>query len=147
MKLSAGLLAAALALVAFTPARAAKIEEQISPASAEQEGFTVTAAERENGMVRFTVTRDIAKAHWAGRDATLEVRGEGGTLLATCRLEPERNRAKNTVSYWFDLAKAQVASTVVTVAEIQTAGNKEDGEKLLGGGTFFRIRVAEFARK
>lgn len=143
MRLRTGTVTTALAILLCTQARALKVLERITPQNAERAGFAVTVKPREDGTVRFTVTREIAKARWPGRDATLEVRGEGGPLV-TCPVAGHRDRAKNAISYWFDLAKDRIPNAVLTVTEVQTAGNKEDGEKLVGGGTYYELRLADF---
>jgi hypothetical protein len=146
MKRQALGLIAALTLAVCTQAYALKRLMRVSPANAPQVGFTVTTKERDDGTLRFTVTRDLAKATWPGRDATLEVRGENGPLV-TCRLDPERDRHRNTVTYSFDLARDRIAASTLTVAEIQTAGGREDGEKLVGGGSIYEFRLADFTHR
>jgi hypothetical protein len=126
-------------------ALAVKISAQVSPKSAASQGFTVTTAAREDGTVRFTVVRDLSKARWHGRDATLEVRGDAGLQLR-CRLEPEKSRRKNTVTYWFDLTRERIPQSTLTIAETQTADNDAESVKLIGGGTYYEFLLAEFAR-
>lgn len=143
MKLRAALGATAFSLALGVPAWAVKVREQVSPRTAAGQGFAVTTAAREDGTVRFTVVRDLSKARWHERDATLEVRGQTGPLLR-CRLEPEKSRRKNTVTYRFDLSRDRIPHASLTVAEIQTSGDDEDGVKLIGGGTYYEFLLAEF---
>ncbi|HLJ53750.1 MAG TPA: hypothetical protein VKT77_01860 [Chthonomonadaceae bacterium] len=127
-------------------ARAEKVGVQVTPASATAAGFAVTVAPREGGTLRFTIVRDATKADWPARDAWLDVRG-GGTLLATCPLKESRPTKPKLVAYSFDMSREAAEGSALTVTEVQTADGKPDGEKILGGGTFYHFRLADFIQQ
>ena len=138
--------AAILCVATMSMARAEKVECKIGPSNAAAEGFTITVKPRENGLFRFTIVRDITKAQWHGRDATLQVR-QSGRLIATCPLNPDKRAGNQKVTYWFDIAQDRAAESHLTITEIQTAEGKEDGEKLLGGGTYYEFSLTDFMTK
>jgi hypothetical protein len=146
MKTSKQIISAAAAIVCLalvSLARAEKIECKVGPSNAASEGFTVSVKPKESGLFRFTVTRDLSKAQWHGRDATLQVR-QNGRLIATVPLNADKKSATKKVVYWFDIAQDRAAESHLTITEIQTAGGTEDGEKLLGGGTYYEFNLADF---
>src|SRR4051812_33152090 len=111
--------AAAILFIAITTnARAVKTECKIGPSNAAAEGFAVAVKSSDSGLFRFTITRDITKAQWHGRDATLLVR-QSGRLIATCPLNADKKIGRQIVMYWFDLAKDRAAESHLTITEIQ----------------------------
>jgi hypothetical protein len=136
-------MAAMLCLAVGAIARAEKIECRLGPSNAAAEGFAVTVKPRDDGLFRFTIVRDITKAQWHGRDATLKLR-QSGRLIATCPLNADKKTGDHKVTYWFDIAQDRAAESHLTITEIQTAQGKEDGEKVLGGGTYYEFNLADF---
>lgn len=143
MKRRALLALAAVGLLASLPAQALKLEQEVTPRNIQELGFTLTANRKEDGMLAVRVTRDPAKAQWTGRYAILEVRGETG-VLAKCELVGELTgeKEKKLVTYHFDLSPESFQQSHLRVAEVQTGPG---GEQLIGGGTFYEFRLAEFA--
>jgi hypothetical protein len=137
-----------LTLFLCAPALAVKVEHEMTPANSEWQGFALATRLRDDGSILVSVTRDTAKAHWPKRDGALEIYGDAGRIV-WCRLEPKRvtGKEKNLVRYEFIVSEKHLTNTVFTVAEVQTADGEEDGEQVLGGGDFFRFRMADFAQK
>jgi hypothetical protein len=108
------------------------------------EGFEVETVQRDNGTIGFTVTRDPAKARWQGRDGLLEVHGKDG-LIGECYVEGKEEDGK--IRYWFALKPENLEYSLFTIAEIQTGEVNGKQEKLLGGGTYYRMRLKDFQPK
>jgi hypothetical protein len=142
MKTRLLLACAPLLLLAALPTLAEKLLAQVTPGTAAGEGFTVRQARRDNGMVEFRITRDVTKATWPGRHAYLEVRGESG-LIAECSVEPDRR--KDLITYRFSIAPQNIRYSHFTVTEVQTDPNNAEGPELIGGGTYYEFRLADFA--
>jgi len=142
----AGLVLATAFLATGMLAWAEKIQCNVVPSNAAAAGFAVSVKPRENGMLRFTIVRDLAKAQWHGRDATLQVR-DSGKLVVTCPVSVPRERGGKSITFWFDLSQDRADESHLTVTEIETAEGKEDGEKLLGGGTYYEFKLADFVCK
>lgn len=128
----------ALGLLLALPAHALKVKEAVTPQSMREQGFTFSATRKEDGMLSVRITRDPAKARWTGRSAHLEVRGESG-ILAKC--EPVGETKNKLVTYRFDLSPESFRHSFFTVAEIQTGPSNEI---LIGGGTYYEFRLADF---
>ena len=103
------------------------------------------AENQKDGMVQFTLTRDLSKARsfppasdlQVTRSATLQVFGKSG-LLAKCDVVP--NKQQNTITYRFVIARDYVAESHFTLAEIDDY--KDQTQKgLLGGGAFYEFRL------
>ncbi len=139
------LIACAALLACAGPANAVKVLSEVNPKNAASEGFAVTTVRDDRGMLDFRVTREVAKARWQGRSANLEVRGAKG-LIARCGVEPlARNGRDGTVTYRFQLAPEQAMHSKLTVAELQTDPANPDGRQLIGGGTYYEFRLADWA--
>jgi hypothetical protein len=105
------------------------------------DGFEVETVKRDNGTIGFTVTRDPTKARWHGRDGRLEVHGKDG-LIAECYVEGKEEGGK--IRYWFAVMPDHLEFSSFTIAEIQTGEVDGRQEKLLGGGTYYRMRLKDF---
>ena len=145
---------AVLAVVLFlapAEAHALKISAQMAPDNLQQSGFSMKVEHRKDGMVEFTLSRDLSLARsfapdsdlQLARSATLEVRGTSG-LLAKCEVKP--NQQKNTMTYRFVIAQDCVSDSHFQLAEIDDYKD-QTREHLMGGGTFYEFRLALFAAK
>jgi hypothetical protein len=134
-------LASAALLLACLPAFAEKEAVQVTPRGLEGYGFTLSTSKRENGTVEFRITRDLAKARWQGRSAYLTVQGEVGPIVE-CELAADKR--KNTLHYRFNIAPQQVRSSRFTLWEVQADPTRPDEEKIIGGGTIYEFRLADF---
>lgn len=140
-----------LALIPAGRAGAVKVRVDLTPENLAAHGFAVTTAERKDGTVRFTLTRDLARARsfpadselHVARSATLRIQDEQ-RLLATCELAGEAG--KGTVVYRFDLRPELVASSHLTIAEIDEFKDP-DREKLPGGGRYFELPLGKLAKR
>lgn len=149
MKIRVLVACAGLLLVFAGVAYAVKLQVQVSPQSAQESGFSVTADSREEGLVDYTITRDLSKVRAFPADSSLEIRrfatleicGDSG-LIARCQIEAERE--KDVLTYRFTLARSAVAHSHFTVAEIDDYKNTEGREHLLGGGTFYEVDLVNF---
>jgi hypothetical protein len=125
-------------------ALAVKTEMQMSPKNLKHAGFTLNMKTRDDGSILVTITRDTSKAHWPKRDGALEILGESERIV-WCRLEPKKHKEK--VTYEFIVSPKRLPDAIFTIGEVQTADGKEDGEQVLGGGDYYRFRLADFAQK
>jgi hypothetical protein len=139
MKTRTLLASAALVLLAALPALALKLLVHLTPRNLAAQGFAVRANKQENGTIEFRVTRDLSKSHWPGRSAMLEIRGTGTSTVRRL-LEPEKR--DNTLTYRFEIAPADAARATLTISEVQT---DRYGNKLVGGGTIYEFRLADYA--
>jgi hypothetical protein len=137
-----------LLFLASTEAYALKLMHEVTPDNLQPLGFSLKAENVEDGMIRFTLTRDLSKARSFPADSDLRVRrsgtlavfGEAG-LLTQCEVEP---RSKNQIiTYRFSIARNCVAASRFTLAEIDDYKDELE-EGLIGGGTFFEFRVGQF---
>jgi hypothetical protein len=142
MKRRALLIGAAGVLTCATAAWALKVEVQMTPRNLRSEGFKIKA-DRDGDEVKFVVERDLKKSTWAGRSGHLSLPADGGKSKDT-RIMPEEKDGIQT--YRFTVPKGQMPAAIFTVTEIQTVGNKPDGEALIGGGTYYRFRLADYTR-
>jgi hypothetical protein len=134
---------------------AAKTETRMSPKTLEPLGFVLTTKTRDNGSILVTITRDKTKAHWPSRDGVLEIYAQqrGEIPIVWCRLEPTRSRGlsreqkKDLVGYEFIVSPKHLDDTWFTVGEVQTADGEEDGELVIGGGDYYRFKIADFVEK
>lgn len=143
---------AVAALLIGTNALAEKERVNVGPENLKDAGFTVNATKRDDGMIDVTVTRDLSKARTFDaasdielvRSATLEVNGPGATRVS-CNLEPQA--AEGAVSYRFRLAPDNLAHSRLTVSEIDDYKKSLKREHLIGGGTFFEIKLSDVIRE
>jgi hypothetical protein len=77
------------------------------------------------------------------RTATLEVWGAAGVVVR-CDLAPEQT--KGSVVYRFEIAADHLAESQVTIAEIDDYKANERLEHLIGGGTFFELRLGDVVK-
>jgi hypothetical protein len=129
----------AAVLLAALPAGAAKILIPMSPRNLESEGFSLNVKTRDDGTLGFEIARDPAKARWQGRDGHLDVYGADGKI-ASCIVQAEKKRDR--LVYWFAIAPQYLPRSRFTLWEVQT--DSTTGEKLLGGGTLYEFRLADF---
>jgi hypothetical protein len=145
------LVPAALVLLIAQEALAVKTEMRMSPKNLETVGFAVKTKVRDDGTVLVTVNRDTSKAHWPKRDCALEISesGRGEPHIVWCRLEPQkpRGKEKNIVSYEFIVSPKRMDDVWFTVGEVQTSDGTENGEQLIGGGDYYRFKLADFVSK
>ena len=152
MKFHALLASAAVVLLLSGEAFALKQGAQVTPKSQENLGFSVTTEPRDDGAVRFVITRDLAKARSFAADSELEVRrsstlkvsGDSG-LIVECPVNADKK--KETLVYRFTIARERIATSHFTVAEIDDYKDTENREHLLGGGTYYEFNLADFAVK
>jgi hypothetical protein len=142
MKAQSLVLCTMFVLYLSSEALAVKTETRMSPKNLEHVGFTLDTRERDDGSILVTITRDTTKAHWPKRDGALEILGDSERIV-WCRLEPKKNKDK--VTYEFIVSPKRLADTIFTVGEVQTANGQEDGEQVIGGGDYYRFRLADFA--
>jgi hypothetical protein len=139
-------------LLLSASAQAEKLEARVSPKNQQSMGFSLSVEPRTGDMVGITVTRDLSKARTFDANSDLELRrssilrvyGDSG-LMVECPVTSDQR--KNTVVYWFSVAKAQLANTHFTVMEIDDYKATELREHLIGGGTYFEFNLADFAAK
>lgn len=144
-------LAGGLTLFWPATARAVKTEMKIAPKNAAEAGFVVSFRPgREPNTVTVRVVRDTAKSQRVNsadlmlrRWATLRVSGDAGLLLE-CQVEPREEQTR--LVYEFTLARPLLAHAALSVAEIEDY-KAPAREHLLGGGTFYNLTLAEFARQ
>lgn len=133
-----------------TQALAVKQGVNLSAKNLNAHGFAVKTAKRDNGAIEITVTRDLSKARSLAaaaatdieivRSATLQISGPGATIVR-CNLEPEP--AKGTVTYHFQLAAENVPFAQLTIAEIDDYKDRANREHLIGGGTYFEMKLSD----
>jgi hypothetical protein len=138
--------------MAFVAGNAYALKElvRVTPDNLEGTGFSLVQETKDDGTLAFTITRELAKAKTFPADSELEVRrnatltvyGDSGVAVL-CGVEPMSDEAKQTVRYYFVLGKDYASRSNFTVAEIDDY--KDRGrERLLGGGSFFEFRLADF---
>ncbi len=121
----------------------------VKPEFSQELGFLVKVNYGENGALEFKVVRNLSKARqfpadselMTRRSATLKVSNTTG-LLVSCNLNPIQDR--QMLTYRFTLAKECVPLSDLTIAEVDDYKD-ENREHLIGGGAFYRIRLADFA--
>jgi hypothetical protein len=142
----------ALALVTLlipTEALAVKMAVNVDASNMELNGFSVAMS--KEGVLEVTVTRDLSKARTVDaasdlrlvRIATLEVGTSSGPALR-CNLEPEVKAG--TVVYRFTIAPEHLERCRLTVSEIDDYKAELQREHLLGGGTFYNLKIAELVK-
>ena len=142
------------ALVLFlvcTQARALKLLARMTPENLLAAGFAVTIDRQQDGTLALTISRDLTKAPsyppdselTVSRSAYLEVSGPSG-LRFKGGLAPSQN--KNLVVYHFVLAGDSLSSSTFTLSEIDDYKDTERRAHLIGGGTIYEFRLADFAR-
>jgi hypothetical protein len=135
------------ALAFASPALAVKEQFDVTPESIRHvEGMTIEAVQRDDGTIGFTVTRDPSKAHWQGRDALLEIADAQGDAVE-CYVQGKTKKG-GLIEYWFAVAPRHVENATFTLIEVQTDPNAgPDDELLIGGGTYYRFRLVDFAEQ
>jgi hypothetical protein len=131
---AAGLLSTAVAI----PGYALKMLAVVTPANVADQGFSFQARQRESGAIAVRITRDTTRAQWQKRTTVLEVPAEG---RAPSEREVKGKRDGKQVVYRFELSPEKFQQAQFRVMEVQT-GPK--GEAVIGGGTFFEFRLADF---
>jgi hypothetical protein len=131
-------------LLAAVPAAAAKIEIQMTPKALDFHGFSLKQKRVDDGYVTFELVRDMAKSQWPAHTLYLKVSSEAGRVMQ-CALEAEKR--KNTLRYWFKIAPEHVRHSSLSYWEVQTADGTTEGEKVIGGGTIYDFRLAEFVEE
>jgi hypothetical protein len=142
---------ATLGLFLCGEALALKSRTNLAPENLKQEGFAVATSKRDDGTIDVTLTRDLSKARSFDassdielvRRATLVVAGPAGTIVR-CDLEPDA--AEGNVIYHFTLAPGYLADSRITVSEIDDYKKSLKREHLIGGGTYFEIKLADVAK-
>lgn len=146
----------AITLLAFLflaprEAHATKLLAEMTPDNLQHAGFTMKAEDQKDGTIAFTLTRDTSKARTLEpssglqlrRSAALSVSSKSG-LIASCRVEPSEK--SETVTYRFVVAATCVPDSRFTLSEVDDY--KEVGQEgLIGGGTIFEFRLANFAER
>jgi len=145
--------AALLAFLSLAPTETYALTTalEMTPASLEQSGFSMNAANQEDGMVELTLIRDLSKARsfppesdlQVRRSATLQVFGKAG-LLVECDIE--QNKQKNTITYRFVIARDYVAHSHFSLAEIDDYKDPSR-EHLIGGRTLFNFSLALYTKR
>jgi hypothetical protein len=151
MKRMTLLTTAAVMLFLCIGALAQKRLVNLGPGNLAQEGFAVATSKRDDGTLDVTITRDVTKARSFDaaselqlvRSATLVVTGPAGTIV---RCDLEAQAAAGSVSYECRLAPNYLSQSWITIAEIDDYKNRGDRERLLGGGTFFEIKLADVVK-
>jgi len=150
MKVQTLIASAVVVLLLSSEALALKKLVHVTPKNQESHGFSVASDPRDNGAVQIVITRDLSKARSFGPDSDLEVRrsatlkvsGDSG-LIVQCQVDAAKK--KQTVVYRFTIARDRIPHSFFTVAEIDDYKETEGREHLLGGGTYFEFRLADFA--
>jgi hypothetical protein len=154
MKTLALVVLAAVVLSICGEALAVKRQVQLGRENLKEQGFAIAAAKREDGSIDVSITRDLSKARSFDeasglelvRTATLDVSDQSGTIVR-CNLEGERAEgAAASIVYRFTIASEHVAKAHVTVSEIDDYKNRGDQPHLLGGGTFFELKLADVVK-
>jgi hypothetical protein len=152
MQASAFVASAALILLFSSEARAVKLLVQVTPTNQQAAGFSVASHQRQDGMIQFTITRDLSKAYSHAPDSNLEVR-RSATLKTQsdsgriAEFQVDAMKQRQTVSFQFVIARDRFSKSTFTVAEIDDHKNNGGGERLLGGGTLFEFRLVDFLAK
>jgi hypothetical protein len=152
MKVAALVASPALILLICGEALALKDLVHVTPRNQQSLGFAVESNQRKDGTVQFTIIRDLSKVRSHApasklevrRSATLKIYGDSG-LIAECKVEPEKKQ--QTIICQFLIARDRIPDSHFTVAEIDDYKNNEGSVHLLGGGTLFEIRLADFLAK
>jgi hypothetical protein len=133
------------ALAFASPALAVKEQFDVTPQSIPHvEGMTIETTVRDDGTIDFTVTRDPSKARWQSRDGLLEIADAQGDAVE-CYVQGETKKG-GQVEYWFAVAPRHLENATFTLIEVQTDPNAgPDDEQLIGGGTYYRFRLSDFA--
>jgi hypothetical protein len=103
-------------------------------------------------MIQFTITRDLSKARSHAPDSNLEIRRSSTLKVYSdsgriAEFHVDAVKKRQTVSFQFVIARDRIAKSSFTVAEIDDYKNNERSEHLLGGGTHFEFRLADFLAK
>lgn len=115
--------------------------KQLHHITASSPALAVKAEVRDDGLTRFTVTRDPAASpdRECARALHLEVAGPGGKVA---RLAVEGRAVGGKVEYTFDLNWTE---TPCSVAELWELSQKDVDNRVLGGGDIYRIPLTAFA--
>ncbi len=136
------LMGAAVLLAGSTSAWALKLLIEVTPSNLAAGGFKVKA-DRDGDKVKFVVERDLKKSTWPKRSGYLSLPKDGGKSRSVVVNPAEKDGVQ---TYRFAVAADQVAAAEFTITEVQTANGEPDGEELIGGGTYYRFRLADFTR-
>jgi hypothetical protein len=139
------ILSLALLLAIGRPALAVKILVRINASNISESGFKVSVKQSNDGLLVWTIERDLAKARsfpadselTIGRRATVTLYDEQG-VAAVFPLESEPSADKHVLTYWFKTSRAMAADAHLTVSEIDEYKDPNRGP-LLGGGTYFEL--------
>ena len=142
MKRRVLLFGTAAVLAGTTAAWALKMEVNLMPRSLTANGFKIKA-HRDDDNVNFVIERDLKKSIWPGRSGHLSLPGDDGKSKNK-RFKPTEKDGIQT--YRFTVPADLVSVATFPVTEVQTAANDPDGEELVGGGTYYRFRLADYTR-
>ena len=131
------LAAAGLMLVGVLGARADILLAEVTPESAKALGFAVKISDQKAGMIDFEITRDLTVSEGSERFPYLTVLDEQGGTVLECT--PRELKQKNSVLYLFRVAPAYLKGSQFQYSE-------SAGRKVLGGGTSFRMKLADFVK-
>lgn len=133
-----------LVVLSSSTACAEELELQMTPNNLQQTGFSLKVESRKDGMVAFTLSRDLSRAPSPGpesdlrirRSATLRVSTKSNTV-AECELAPQKKG--EALIYALVVAEDCVPFPHLSLKEIDDY--KDEGrEHLLGGGTYYEFR-------
>jgi hypothetical protein len=139
----------ASAILSPPHAHAAKMLASMTPDSLDQSGFTMKVQTNKDGMISFTLTRDLSKARSFATDSELQIRRSATLQLlntsgpvATCSIEADRK--ENLVTYRFTIAKDFISQSSFTLADIEDYKDQKR-PKYIGGGEIYEFKLAPFA--
>ena len=150
---SLSILLAITVLVGFCfleEAQALKVLARLNPKNAKASGFEIKVSpNKRTGLIDFVIHRDLSKVRkfpdnpelMTDRGAHLRLYSKKG-LVADCPIQDMVKKGKGT--YRFSISKDHIEHSTFTVTEID-AYKDPDRTPLLGGGTYFEIRLKEFA--
>lgn len=146
MRSSIALLSLLLVLAVSDRALAVKILANISRENIAESGFKVSVKEDKQGMLLWTIERELSKARSFPADSELTVRRTATVRLydkagLAAEFSPEPRSAgkgRRVLSYRFKTSRAMAKHAHLTVAEIDDYKDP-DRFPLLGGGTFFEL--------
>jgi hypothetical protein len=134
-------------------ALAVKVLVKIGPENIADSGFEVRVKKNDDGLLVWTITRDLAKARsfpadselTIDRSATVRLYDKTG-LAAEFSLEarPWSGR-KDVLEYWFKSSRSLAPFAHLTVTEID-AYKDADRVPLLGGGTYFELPLHKLVK-
>jgi hypothetical protein len=136
------ILVASMALVLSAAVLAVVVRTDVTPAYVKQEpkAFAVTAERRADGLVHFTITRQLKDERYVV--ASLVVR-DGETVIAESHI-PAFVRERSA-TYYVAVAPAYLADSTFELADRSFGGDDKTGPVPLPGGIDFHIALKDFA--